>query len=64
MAFEHTDTQHLHTDTTGPCTYHYRWAHEHALGLLYHGHFDKNSYYSGKDYTLQQITFAQALGLK
>ena len=23
MAFEHTNTQHLYTDTTGPCTYHY-----------------------------------------
>jgi len=63
-AFEHTDTQHLYTDTTRPRTYHYRWAHERALGPLYHGCFDKLGHYSGKEYIPQQIAFAKALRLK
>jgi len=50
-AFEHTDTQHLYTDTTGPHTYYYQWAHERALGPSYHGRFDKHGHYGGKEYT-------------
>ena len=64
MAFEHTDTQHLHTDTTGPHTYHYQWAHECALGPSYLGRFNKHGHYGGKEYTLRQITLAKALKLK
>jgi hypothetical protein len=36
-AFEHTNTNNLHIDTTGPWTYHYRWAHERPLGPMYLG---------------------------
>jgi hypothetical protein len=63
-AYEHTNTQHLYTDTTGPRTYHYRWAHERALGPSYLGRFDKHGHYSGKEYTPRQIALAKALGLK
>jgi len=64
VAFEHTNTQHLYTDTTGPRTYHYRWAHERALGPSYHGHFNKHGHYGGREYTPQQIALAKALKLK
>jgi hypothetical protein len=63
-AFEHTNTQHLYTDTTGPCTYHYRWAHERALGPSYLGCFNKHSHYGGKEYTFRQIAVTKALKLK
>jgi hypothetical protein len=56
-AFEHTNTQHLHIDTTGPETYHYWWAHECPLGPLYLGQFDKNSHYGGKHYIIRQVAF-------
>jgi hypothetical protein len=36
-AFEHSITNNLHIDTTGPQTYHYRWAHERPLGPTYLG---------------------------
>ena len=57
MAFEH-------TDTTGPHTYHYQWAHECALGPSYLGRFNKHGHYGGKEYTPQQIALAKALKLK
>ena len=64
MAFEHHDTQYLHTDITSLQNYHYQWAHEQPLGPAYHGRFDKHSHYGGKEYTPHQIALARALGLK
>jgi hypothetical protein len=64
VAFKHTNTQCLYTNTTGPYTYYYWWAYERTLGPSYHGHFDKHGHYGGKEYTLWQITFVKALGLK
>jgi hypothetical protein len=64
VAFEHTDTQRLYTDTTGPCIYHYQWAHECALGPLYLGCFNKHGHYGGREYTPRQIALAKALKLK
>jgi hypothetical protein len=63
-AFEHTDTSHLHIDTTGPRTYHYRWAHECSLGPVYLGRFDKAGHYGGKTYTPRQFALARSLGIK
>jgi len=63
-AFEHTNTQHLYTDTTRPRTYHYQWAHKRALGPSYHGRFNKHGHYGGKEYTPRQIAFTKALRLK
>ena len=64
VAFEHTDTQHLYTDTTASRTYHYQWAHERALGPSYHGRFNKHGHYGGREYTPRQIALAKALKLK
>ena len=64
VAFEHTNTNNLHVDTTGPRTYHYRWAHEHPLGPSYLGQFDKAGHYGGKTYTPCQFALAKSLGLK
>jgi hypothetical protein len=63
-AFEHTDTNNLHIDTTGPRTYHYQWAHERSLGPAYLGQFDKAGHYGGKTYTPHQFALAKSLGLK
>ena len=64
MAFEHTNTNHLHIDTTGLQTYHYQWAHEHPLGPTYLRRFDKAGHYGGKTYTLCQFALAKSLGIK
>jgi hypothetical protein len=37
VVFKHTNTNNLHVDTTGPRTYHYRWAHKCPLGPTYLG---------------------------
>jgi hypothetical protein len=63
-AFEHTNAQHLHINTTSPWTYHYQWAHECPLGPSYLGGFNKNSCYSGKQYSIKQVAFVKHLGLK
>jgi hypothetical protein len=63
-AFEHSNTNHLHIDATGPWTYHYRWAHEHSLGPVYLGQFDKAGHYGGKTYTPCQFALAGSLGMK
>jgi hypothetical protein len=47
-AFEHTNTHDLITDLINPRFYHYRWAHEHALGPQYKGRFDGKGLYRGK----------------
>jgi hypothetical protein len=57
-------TNNLHINTTGPQTYHYRWAHEHSLGPAYLGQFDKAGHYGGKAYTPRQFALARSLGLK
>jgi hypothetical protein len=64
VAFEHSNTNHLYINTTGPQTYHYQWAHECPLGPLYLGQFDKAGHYSGKMYTPRQFALAKSLGLK
>jgi hypothetical protein len=64
VAFEHTDTSHLHVDTTGPRTYHYWWAHERPLGPTYLGRFDKAGHYGGKTYSPCQFALARSLGIK
>jgi len=64
VAFEHTNAQHLHINTTSPWTYHYQWAHKHPLGPSYLGGFDKNSCYSGKQYSIKQVAYMKHLGLK
>jgi hypothetical protein len=64
VAFEHTDTSHLHIDTTSPQTYHYRWAHKRPLGPTYLGRFDKAGHYGGKTYTPRQFALAKSLGIK
>jgi hypothetical protein len=63
-AFEHTNAIHLLVDTTGPRTYHYRWAHERPLGPTYLGRFDKEGHYSGKTYSPRQFALARSLGIK
>jgi hypothetical protein len=63
-AFEHSNANHLHVDTTGPRTYHYRWAHERSLGPAYLGRFDKAGHYGGKTYTPRQYALARSLGIK
>jgi hypothetical protein len=64
VAFEHSNANNLHIDTTGPQTYHYRWAHKCSLGPVYLGQFDKAGHYSGKTYTPCQFALARSLGIK
>jgi hypothetical protein len=64
VAFEHTDTNNLHIDTTSPRTYHYQWAHERPLGPTYLGRFDKAGHYGGKIYSSRQFALARSLGIK
>jgi hypothetical protein len=63
-AFEHTDTNNLHINTTGPHTYHYRWAYECPLGPMYLGRFNKAGHYGGKTYTPRQFALTRSLGIK
>ena len=64
VAFEHSNANNLHIDTTSPRTYHYWWAHECSLGPAYLGRFNKAGHYGGKTYTPHQFALARSLGIK
>ena len=74
MVFKYDNVKDIITDTTGPCTYHYRWKHERALSPQHLGRLDLQGWYGGslqggpdrgrlrKALGLQSETHATSLG--
>jgi len=65
MVFKHDNAKDIITDTTGPCTYHYRWKHERTLGPQYLGRPDPHGLYGGSlQGGLDRERLRKALGLQ